>query len=106
MTELLDGIDGDIANAWPDRWAKANAARPGASKRRNNLRKAWKSHVEWQDFMSAHPNARCGNCTNFQTQTSPSSRTICLADSDFYGDAIAKSDTLACVRWLPIGDLV
>jgi hypothetical protein len=88
--------DAAIAAAWPDRWAKANADRPGASKRRNNLRKVWRAHLSHSAFVAANPDARCGNCANFK-QMLFSEKHYCELDSDFHGYAITQADGV-CIR--------
>lgn len=94
MTEEEDAA---IAKAWPDRWARANSNRPGASKRRNNLRKAWHASEALKQFRVANPNARCGNCAHMGL-TPISDKPHCENDSDFYGYQLVDLDNV-CVRW-------
>ena len=102
MTDEAKALDEAIAAAWPDRWARANAPRTGASKRRNNLRKAWKAHLTYQAFVAANPNARCGNCTHMKRvphrTAAHRDANHCELDSDFYGYQITSPESV-CARW-------
>lgn len=89
--------DAAIAAAWPVQWAKANDARPGASKRRNKLRSHWNGHLALEAFKAANPEARCGNCNSFKPMPHDS-RMHCEAESDFYGYQITTADRL-CMKW-------
>lgn len=89
--------DADISRVWPERWAKANDARPGASKRRNNLRKAFRNYLERTAFVAANPEACCANCAHMAinfTRKQPH----CELDSDYYGDQLVKPDYV-CTKW-------
>jgi hypothetical protein len=92
-------IDEQIAREWPQRWAKANEPRPGASKRRNNLRKCWKYAQEIACFRAANPTARCETCRNWQpVPHSKKAERHCSVQSDFYGYQITKPDAV-CTYW-------
>lgn len=93
-------IDAAIAAAWPEKWAKANADRPGASKRRNNLRKSWAASQELAAFKAAHPHASCGNCDNHATHFSQGD--YCLLESDFHGLAVIRDISDVCARHAPM----
>lgn len=93
---LAAGLDAEIARAWPERWRKANETRPGASKRRNNLRKAYHAHLAYGDFVSANPEARCGNCQHMK-QAHYRDKPHCELDSDFYGDQLTSPENV-CTR--------
>lgn len=100
--ESADGpnVDAEIARIWPARWAKANAARPGASKRRTNLRKAFRQYQAHTAFVASNPDARCGNCAHVamkHTRDQPH----CELDSDYYGDQLVKLDGV-CTRWIAL----
>lgn len=93
----MTDLDAALAAAWPARWAKANDSRPGASKRRNNLRKAWRAHLAFVAFKAANPEACCGNCDSFKPMPHDS-RMQCEAESDFYGYQIVTADGV-CTKW-------
>lgn len=98
QSDTLD-MDSTIAAAWPERWAKANDGRPGASKRRNKLRGYWRLHHAFETFKVANPNARCGNCDSFKP-IPHNNKMHCEAESDFYGYQTVKVDGL-CMKWSP-----
>jgi hypothetical protein len=90
-------FDADIAAVWPERWRKANEKQRGASKARNNLRKAWQAHLRFQKFIKANPSAACSSCRHFcKTPHGPDFH--CELDSDFHGYSIVKREYV-CVRW-------
>ena len=94
--------DGAIAEAWPERWRKANDARPWASKRRNNLRRAWKVYRAHQAFVAANPAARCGDCQHMKRvpyrTSADRDANYCELDSDFHGYQITDPASV-CTRW-------
>lgn len=95
-------LDAEIAATWPSRWAKANAARPGASKRRNVLRRAFAGFKADLAFKVANPNARCGNCRHYKPLPFASKRHThhCEIESDFAGYSCTTVNHV-CVRWKP-----
>lgn len=94
----IDRLNREIKRHWPDRWAKANAAR-NASKRRSQLRKWWKQAKAFDAFKEANPDAKCANCRNFAPYPMDiKGRMICEAESDFHGYRIAISEGL-CLKW-------
>lgn len=93
-------MDTEIAQSWPARWAKANDPRPGASKRRNNLRKAWQQHLAYQAFKDAHPDASCASCAN-RGRMPHDARMTCDLDSDFHGYSLVAPEHV-CTRWRTI----
>ena len=90
--------DAAIAEAWPGKWAKANdQSRPGASKRRNQLRKAWAT-AKKLDALSEQ-GAACETCANFGlTRALGGLKTICELRSDFEGYQLADPANL-CADW-------
>lgn len=94
-------LDADIAAAWPARWAKANASRPGASKRRNNLRRQWRLHRELTAFVAANPTAGCANCAHYRP-VPHDARKCCDLDSDFHGYMMTPPEHV-CTRWKDAG---
>jgi hypothetical protein len=89
--------DAAIAARWPEKWAKANdATLRGRSKARQKLRQQYAYTLEFEAFVAANPNAKCGNCEHFG-RVPDSQKRCCDLDSDFYGYAITKADG-ACVR--------
>ena len=95
--EQRETLDTEIARAWPERWAKANEQRPGGSKRRNNIRKAYLGAMEHAAFVATNPHARCSNCRHLgHKATLP--KPFCELDSDFYGYQTVVLDHV-CTRW-------
>lgn len=91
-------LDQQIAEYWPQRWEKANDARPGASKRRNRLRRdflAWKKLLK---FKQENPTAKCANCVH--RGTLPHNREKHFCDLESWGGmyAIVKLDYV-CMAW-------
>jgi len=94
-----DATDKAIAQAWPFEWARANRAKPGASKRRNNLRKRWRYAEELKAFLAANPSASCATCRHWEpVPRSTDNSKHCSIESDFYGYQIVKPDYV-CTRW-------
>ncbi|WP_370171384.1 hypothetical protein [Sphingobium abikonense] len=91
--------DAAIAAAWPKDWAKANDARPGASKRRNKLRKAWAAQQSFAAFKAANPNANCGNCAHRGNHYNIGDH--CELQTDFYGYATIRDLSKVCVQHEP-----
>ncbi len=89
-------LDAEIAAKWPQEWAKANHSRPGASKRRNNLRKRYRYVMELEAFVRENPTAKCANCRHMSTVNY--SKPYCELDSDFHGYQTVALDYV-CVRW-------
>lgn len=95
------GLDDAIAEDWPERWAKANNGH-GQSKKRNNLRKAYKTHLAFLAFKAANPHARCGNCTEFKPiPVHANGGMQCELESDFHGYAITTANRV-CVKWTSV----
>lgn len=82
------------AEVFPDQWSRAlsRSGRAG-QKWRASLRKQAVEKVA-VDALRAQGRS-CATCRNF---TQSMGRDICLADSDFYGDALIKPTDL-CSRW-------
>jgi len=97
MSDTQEQADARIAAAWPDRWAKANDPRPGASKRRNRVRRHWQLHCALEKFKKDNPTARCGTCANYQMMPLDDRR-HCEVESDFYGYLMTKPDSV-CMKW-------
>lgn len=91
--------DAAIATRWPERWAKANnPALRNRSKARQQIRKAYAFALEFDAFVAAHPNAKCGNCQHFEPiPHSNKGQFHCSIESDFYGYVIAKADGV-CIK--------
>lgn len=92
-------LDAIIAAAWPERWGKANTGRL-QSKRRNQLRKAWRCHLELEALKAANPHAKCANCRHCADvpHTAHRPKKHCELDSDFYGYLLVKPNHV-CTRW-------
>lgn len=95
MTTLTVEQQRDLAaKVFPDQWSRAlvRTGRAG-QKWRASLRKQAVEKVA-VDALRAQGRS-CATCCNF---TQKFGRDICLADSDFYGDALTKPTDL-CSRW-------
>lgn len=63
-------IDTEIARNWPKQWARANdPSKPGASKRRNNIRRAYRQAQEFKAWRAKHPTASCAGCAHARPYT-------------------------------------
>jgi hypothetical protein len=83
------------AARFPAEWKKWCARTgPGASKRRQQLRKAAEDTVKI-DVLRANA-ASCGTCANFQKKGPYGPH--CELDSDFHGYALTQAANL-CSRW-------
>jgi hypothetical protein len=94
--------DEELKRHWPDRWAKANDSRPGRSKRRNRLRRAFAGFKADLRFKATNPDANCGNCKHYKPLPFASSKWThhCEIESDFAGYSCTKINYV-CSRWKP-----
>ena len=90
--------DALAAKHYPKEWA-AVANRPGASKKRQQLRQR-AEHAEHRVSLQ-HQGASCASCNGYrEAPQGIGFAHQCDADSDFYGSAEAKANGL-CHRWKP-----
>lgn len=82
------------AELFPREWA-AIANKPGASKKRQQLRQRAEEALKLRDLRGQ--GASCATCRNFQTRGGPG-KPWCEADSDFQGYPVALPDGL-CGMW-------
>jgi len=100
MTSQVAELDAKIAKLWPKKWAKANAPRPGASKRRNRLRRAYRTYAEYVEWRANNPDAYCSNCVHFEDAPMLPNHKHCSIKSDFYGYAVVPA-THVCMDHKP-----
>lgn len=85
----------DLASyMFPKEWARF-VLRPGATKKRQQLRKRAEQQVIFDRLFAA--GRSCASCRHFEF-TSAINKTTCAMGSDFYGYQIETADGL-CVDW-------
>lgn len=95
-TARAENIDDEIAREWPKQWARANdPTRPGASKRRNNIRRHYREAKAFDVWRAANPKAFCSNCDNCREHHD--GRLICDVEST--GGCIAPTDPDDVCKW-------
>ena len=70
MSAKVTTLDEQIARDWPEKWDKANDQnRVGASKRRNNIRRAYREAQAFDVWRAQHPTASCASCEHASPHT-------------------------------------
>lgn len=92
-------IDTEIARNWPKQWARANdPSKPGASKRRNNIRRAYREAQAFKAWRAKNPTASCAGCKNASTLYAPKHPLTC--DLEATGGCIQPvAADHVCMSW-------
>lgn len=99
MIRAPEELDEQIARDWPEKWTRANDPnRPGASKRRNNIRRAYREAQAFKAWRAKRPNASCAGCANVSTLYAPKHPLTCDLEATG-GSCMPVAADHVCMSW-------